>query len=58
MFLPENMSVDLYNTLRERKPVYIIWDGLQDLPAWVRNLGERVEKAPGFWVVTLKPFTN
>ncbi len=55
MFLPENMSVDLYRTFKEHRPVYIIWDGNRELPAWVQNIAQKVEKAPGFWVVTVKP---
>ncbi|MHB9033610.1 MAG: hypothetical protein ACYC6L_11250 [Anaerolineae bacterium] len=55
MFLPDNMTVTLRKTLNEVKPVYIIWDGNRDLPVWVRNMADKVERAPGFWVVTLKP---
>jgi hypothetical protein len=58
MFLTDNMTVALSNTLKERKPLYIIWDGNRELPDWVRTLAERVDQTPGFWVVTMKPFDN
>ena len=55
MYLPDLMSVELHNALKVRRPVYILWDGMRELPAWVRNMAERVDKAPGFWIVTVKP---
>jgi len=58
VFLPDNMTVQFHATFEAHRPLYIIWDGTRDLPAWVRNVAARVEKAPGFWVVTVKPALN
>ncbi|NLV73982.1 MAG: hypothetical protein GXY52_04765 [Chloroflexi bacterium] len=54
MFLSAEWNEQVAAHLEAKWPMYIIWDGNNDLPDWVRALAERVDKAPGFWIITTK----
>lgn len=56
LFIPANVTVDTFRYLKQHKVLYIIWDGNQELPGYLQTIAERVDKVPGFWIVTAKQY--